>query len=65
MSKKRTFEVLVTATKYDRYEVEAESHDEAEKIARERFMDEYGGHSTFDDFGAVAECDECDECDED
>jgi hypothetical protein len=53
-SEKRTFTVTVTGESFDTYEIEADSHDEAEKLGRAQFKDDRP-ECAFDDIQAVAE----------
>lgn len=51
---KTVYRVTVTGTTFDKYELEAEDHDEAEKLAKDLFKSDHGSHDVFDDIQAEA-----------
>jgi hypothetical protein len=58
----KTFTITVTGTKFDTYEIEADSEDDAEKQARQQFRDDHeSGSHIFDGIETVVEDDDDEE----
>jgi hypothetical protein len=56
---KKLYSLTVTGTKFDTYEVEAATEEEAIAEARSMFRDDHeSGSHVFDDIEVVVECDE-------